>query len=1062
MNEQSGSEAASAVPVRPSRLPDWQATVLFGILYAACVAVGQAIAYRPDPYLRLWLPSGVLLGVLLWREPRTWPGFAAVAVVVCTAAGIVRGHSWPLALLVGGVNGAQALLGAWLVRTLVSATPDFSSVAQVAGILLASAVNAALWASADWLWVEAAVGQVTAAEWFLWWSRDLIGTAVVVPIVLSFSRIGPAPASPVIAVTKSETVALALCVVVGGTFVFNDAWHPHIPLSHGLVPVLTWAAIRFGVRGVSIASLVFALLGSLFTAHGAGAAIENELSLLGQVNRLNLFLCVASGTGLLLAASVHERALALARHRDEHLRLDAVFSGTRDALVVADVESGTILDANPAAAELFGRPLSELIGRHQTVLHPPADSPQYRRQFQERAAESSPGLRQAEAARADGTRVLVEISSRTVTLADGRRGVVGAFRDLSERRRSEDRYRSILQSSMDGFWMVDSQGRLQDVNDTACEMSGYTREELLTMYVSDIDAGESREDSLRHIRMITEMGRHRFESRHRRKDGQLRDVEVSTLLVPDHSERIMAFVRDITDEKRSAAIMQARVRLLEYAATHSLEELLVATVDEAETLTGSGIGFLHFLEADQQTVTVQAWSTRTRRDACRTDRSARHANVAEAGVWVDCVRQRRAVIHNDYAALPQRKGLPEDHTTLIREVVVPVFRGGLIVAMLGVGNKPDAYTEVDVETVTRLADLAWDIAERRRTQESLRASEERYRLLVETSNEGVWVMDGEHVTTYINQAMADMLGFAQADMVGRPVEEFFFPEDLEFHGERMTVRHSGLSEIYERRFRRRDGTALWTLASAKALSADDGRFLGSFALFSDITERKDAELALERSRTEIKALARQLVEAQEIASRELARELHDRVGQNLTALNLNFTRLQESLPPQRDARLTGPIQDSLRLVSETMGHVRDVMAELRPPVLEDYGVFTAVRWLGGQFARRTGLVVTVKAEDGVRPSTEVETALFRIAQEALTNVARHAAGTAVAVELIGRDGRLRLRVKDDGVGFEAGGAAKPGCWGLLTMMERAEAVEGRLTVVSAHGAGTSVEVDVPA
>ena len=180
----------------------------------------------------------------------------------------------------------------------------------------------------------------------------------------------------------------------------------------------------------------------------------------------------------------------------------------------------------------------------------------------------------------------------------------------------------------------------------------------------------------------------------------------------------MAFVRDITDEKRSAAIMQARVRLLEYAATHSLEELLVATVDEAETLTGSGIGLLHFLEADQQTVTVQAWSTRTRREACRTDRSTamptsrgrRQGGLRAPAQSGDSQRLR---------GTPARKGLPNGHTTLIRELVVPVFRGGLIVAMLGVGNKPDAYTDVDVETVTLLADLAWDIAERRRTQESL-------------------------------------------------------------------------------------------------------------------------------------------------------------------------------------------------------------------------------------------------------------------------------------------------------------------------------------------------------
>jgi signal transduction histidine kinase len=137
------------------------------------------------------------------------------------------------------------------------------------------------------------------------------------------------------------------------------------------------------------------------------------------------------------------------------------------------------------------------------------------------------------------------------------------------------------------------------------------------------------------------------------------------------------------------------------------------------------------------------------------------------------------------------------------------------------------------------------------------------------------------------------------------------------------------------------------------------------------------------------------------------------------------------------------------------------MAGLRPPVLEDYGVFAAVRWLGGQFARRTGLVVTVKAEDDVRPATDVETAIFRIAQEALTNVARHAGARSVAVELTRRDGRLRLSVADDGGGFHSGRPAPSGCWGLLTMMERAEAVDGRLTVTSAPGRGTSVEADVP-
>ncbi|MBF0573171.1 MAG: PAS domain S-box protein, partial [Desulfamplus sp.] len=127
-----------------------------------------------------------------------------------------------------------------------------------------------------------------------------------------------------------------------------------------------------------------------------------------------------------------------------------------------------------------------------------------------------------------------------------------------------------------------------------------------------------------------------------------------------------------------------------------------------------------------------------------------------------------------------------------------------------------------------------------RTQE-LKASEEKYRLLIDTANEGVWAMDNDHITTYVNKAMADMLGYTTLEMFGKKVEEFFFPEDNSFHNERMTIRHKGNDEIYERRFRHKDGSSVWTLVSAKALKDYQGNFAGSFAMFTNITERKKAE-----------------------------------------------------------------------------------------------------------------------------------------------------------------------------------------------------------------------------
>jgi|GEM_PF-1541696 len=123
----------------------------------------------------------------------------------------------------------------------------------------------------------------------------------------------------------------------------------------------------------------------------------------------------------------------------------------------------------------------------------------------------------------------------------------------------------------------------------------------------------------------------------------------------------------------------------------------------------------------------------------------------------------------------------------------------------------------------------------------LKANEARYRLLVDTANEGIWSMDAAHATTFVNESMADMLGYSPGEMLGRRVEDFFFPEDMAGHSQRMQRRHAGDDEIYEHRFRRKDGSELWVLVAAKVLKDDVGRFVGSFAMFTDITERRRAE-----------------------------------------------------------------------------------------------------------------------------------------------------------------------------------------------------------------------------
>lgn len=177
---------------------------------------------------------------------------------------------------------------------------------------------------------------------------------------------------------------------------------------------------------------------------------------------------------------------------------------------------------------------------------------------------------------------------------------------------------------------------------------------------------------------------------------------------------------DITERKLAELVMQARLRINDYLFGHSLDELLTKILDEAEDLTNSRIGFFHFLETDQTTLAMQTWSSRTLTSICTADGKGHRYTLEEAGIWCDCVRERRPVIHNDYPSQANRKGLPEGHAPLVREMLVPIFRNELIVALLGVGNKPDAYTNQDLETIQQLANLAWDIVEHKQAEIALR------------------------------------------------------------------------------------------------------------------------------------------------------------------------------------------------------------------------------------------------------------------------------------------------------------------------------------------------------
>ena len=324
-----------------------------------------------------------------------------------------------------------------------------------------------------------------------------------------------------------------------------------------------------------------------------------------------------------------------------------------------------------------------------------------------------------------------------------------------------------------GVLLLDQSGQYLEANAAALKWLDIDRQSLLTRKLGegqwDLLAADGSvlplEETPGALVLRTGKAVHRQVVSVVKVDGDALWLEISA--EPTMDGGALVTFEDITRHHLAESILAARARIAELTATATLEQILRATLDEAERLTGSCIGFFHFMEEDQKTLTLQAWSTRTENEFCHAEGHGMHYAVDKAGVWVDAVHARKPVIHNDYANLPHKKGMPQGHATVRRELVVPVLRGERIVALLGVGNKPFPYGNRDLQTVQRLADLAWDIAERKRSEAALTQSEADYRTLFESMAQGAFRQRADGSLSDVNSAALELFGLSRDEFLGR-------------------------------------------------------------------------------------------------------------------------------------------------------------------------------------------------------------------------------------------------------------------------------------------------------
>jgi PAS domain S-box-containing protein len=351
------------------------------------------------------------------------------------------------------------------------------------------------------------------------------------------------------------------------------------------------------------------------------------------------------------------------------------------------------------------------------------------------------------------------------------------------------------------------------------------------------------------------------------------------------------------------------------------------------------------------------------------------------------------------------------------------------------------------------------LANLKQSHHALSKSEEKYRYLVENINDVIYATDSSGVITYISPAIEAVLGYQPKEVIGRHMNDYVYEEDLLFIKERFQEVLDGELGPSEYRLRDNSGEIRWVRSSSRPI-VENKIVVGMQGVFVDISERKQAEEELRNSREQLRNLASHLQSARETERKSIAREIHDELGPTLTGLKMDLSWLSEKIP--KEEPLLKKIQAMINLTDININTVRRISAELRPGTLDVLGLMAALEWQAEEFQNRTGIecnLITVPEE--ISLDEKLSTDLFRIFQEIITNVARHARATKVTASFKKKNEYLELKVKDNGRGITAEQISDPTSFGLIGIRERIHPWRGKVAISGGPNKGTTVTVRVP-
>ena len=588
-----------------------------------------------------------------------------------------------------------------------------------------------------------------------------------------------------------------------------------------------------------------------------------------------------------------------------------------------------------------------------------------------------------------------------------------------ERKRAEDtikesekRYRQLFEGISDAVMVYSSQGKFLDCNEVAFKRLGYNREKFLSLTASDIvhpDFHKLINDNQKKIWAGGETTV--VESAHRCKDGRVIPVEVNAHRIEYKGEQaILAVVRDITERKQAEEELREKEEFNFALFQHNPIQIIVVDrggrvlkVNMAKRKSGDRLPNIG--------------------DVMYKDYAAKHEIDMQAEL-MECIKSDKA------------KSFPElKYGDKFLDITIAPFPQGAIITSL-------------------------DITKRKKMEE------EKDKLLrtIETTKEAINITTPDAIMIYTNDAMDELFGYKKGELIGKHVSLLNaglsrkakkIPEHIT---DAIKKKGGWEGEIHNKR---KDGTEFICLAKIGALTDKNGKIINYVSSQHNITERKWAEEEIKNSQSQLRNLTAHLQSVREEERTLVAREMHDVLGQALTAMKMDLSWLDNRLPKDQKSLLE-KTKSMSKLADATLQTVKKISTELRPGLLDDLGLPAAIEWQAEEFQTRTGIKceITVDPEDIILDKDR-STAIFRIFQETLTNVARHAKATKVKVSLKEKAGKIELKVRDNGKGITEKQMSNPKSFGLIGIKERAYYLDGKVVIKGLQDKGTTLTIRIP-